>query len=80
MPYNCIISLCFSEVWKRSGAWFYKALPKHVRPMKDRAFECRGQTEERNDPKIATGLQINRTYKWAHSKGKLPYAAEKKNW
>ncbi|XP_012677411.2 double C2-like domain-containing protein beta isoform X2 [Clupea harengus] len=56
------------EVWKRSGAWFYKALPKHVRPMKERAIESRMSTEERSDPKIARSLPVNFTYKWAQSK------------
>ncbi|XP_076130753.1 rabphilin-3A isoform X1 [Alosa pseudoharengus] len=56
------------EVWKRSGAWFYKALPKHVRPMKEGVLGCRVLTEERSDPKVASSLQINRTFKWAHSK------------
>uniref|UniRef100_A0A8C1WUF7 Rabphilin 3A-like (without C2 domains) n=1 Tax=Cyprinus carpio TaxID=7962 RepID=A0A8C1WUF7_CYPCA len=31
------------EVWKRSGAWFYKALPKHIRPIKDSILDNRKQ-------------------------------------
>ncbi|XP_063060072.1 double C2-like domain-containing protein beta [Engraulis encrasicolus] len=55
------------EVWKRSGAWFYKALPKHVRPVKETPFECRMAAEGRCEPRIVSSVP-NRTYTWTHGK------------
>ncbi|XP_062844616.1 double C2-like domain-containing protein beta isoform X1 [Trichomycterus rosablanca] len=51
------------EVWKRSGAWFYKALPKYIRPVKDPFIDRRPGTEEQS---VARSAPVN--YSWAHSK------------
>ncbi|XP_066551635.1 double C2-like domain-containing protein beta [Amia ocellicauda] len=59
------------EVWKRSGAWFYKALPKFVRPLKER---CRGAetglrgAAQRGGTQTCRAVPPGRTYSWARSK------------
>ncbi|XP_060768418.1 double C2-like domain-containing protein beta isoform X1 [Neoarius graeffei] len=53
------------EVWKRSGAWFYKALPKYVHPQKD-SFMDRRPVMERAEQPMARSVPI--TYTWAHRK------------
>uniref|UniRef100_A0AAR2K9B1 Double C2-like domains, beta n=1 Tax=Pygocentrus nattereri TaxID=42514 RepID=A0AAR2K9B1_PYGNA len=59
------------EVWKRSGAWFYKALPKHVRPVKDPLSHIRRPVVEREEQPAARNVPV--TYTWAHSKGVFIY-------
>uniref|UniRef100_A0A9J8A0K1 Double C2-like domains, beta n=2 Tax=Cyprinus carpio TaxID=7962 RepID=A0A9J8A0K1_CYPCA len=55
------------EVWKRSGAWFYKALPKHIRPIKDSILDNRKQVIERREQlPVARSAPIS--YTWAQSK------------
>ncbi|XP_051552075.1 double C2-like domain-containing protein beta isoform X1 [Myxocyprinus asiaticus] len=55
------------EVWKRSGAWFYKALPKHIRPIKDSILDNRNPVIERGEQlPVARSAPI--TYTWAQSK------------
>ncbi|XP_051972848.1 double C2-like domain-containing protein beta isoform X1 [Xyrauchen texanus] len=55
------------EVWKRSGAWFYKALPKHIRPIKDSILDNRKSVIERGEQlPVARSAPI--TYTWAQSK------------
>ncbi|XP_072530703.1 double C2-like domain-containing protein beta isoform X1 [Salminus brasiliensis] len=54
------------EVWKRSGAWFYKALPKHVRPVSDPLSHIRRPVLEREEQPVARSVPV--TYTWAHSK------------
>ncbi|XP_052411686.1 double C2-like domain-containing protein beta isoform X2 [Carassius gibelio] len=55
------------EVWKRSGAWFYKALPKHIRPIKDSILDNRKPVIERGELlPVARSAPI--TYTWAQSK------------
>ncbi|MCI4394552.1 hypothetical protein PGIGA_G00170110 [Pangasianodon gigas] len=53
------------EVWKRSGAWFYKALPKYIHPEKD-SFMDRRPVIEREEQPVARSVPI--TYTWAHRK------------
>uniref|UniRef100_A0A8C1WW05 Rabphilin 3A-like (without C2 domains) n=1 Tax=Cyprinus carpio TaxID=7962 RepID=A0A8C1WW05_CYPCA len=54
------------EVWKRSGAWFYKALPKHIRPIKDSILDNRKQVIERREQlPVARSAPIS--YTWAQS-------------
>ncbi|KAM9440812.1 rabphilin-3A isoform 1-T4 [Clarias gariepinus] len=53
------------EVWKRSGAWFYKALPKYVHSEKD-SFMGRRPVTEREEQPVARSVPI--TYTWAHRK------------
>lgn len=55
------------EVWKRSGAWFYNALPKHVRPIKDSILENRKPVMERaGELPVARSAPV--TYTWAQNK------------
>ncbi|KAF4113524.1 double C2-like domain-containing protein beta isoform X1 [Onychostoma macrolepis] len=58
------------EVWKRSGAWFYKVLPKHIRPIKDSILDNRKPVIERGEL-----LPVTRSapisYTWAQSKVNL---------
>uniref|UniRef100_A0A8C3MSM0 Rab effector Noc2 n=1 Tax=Geospiza parvula TaxID=87175 RepID=A0A8C3MSM0_GEOPR len=51
------------EVWKRSGAWFYRGLPKYITPLKSssssRALELQGQPES---------VGSSRSFTWARGK------------
>uniref|UniRef100_A0A4W5JXL4 RabBD domain-containing protein n=1 Tax=Hucho hucho TaxID=62062 RepID=A0A4W5JXL4_9TELE len=66
----CKICSEHREVWKRSGAWFYKALPNYVRPGKERqsgaALGLQGA--HRGGQKMAKSSTVSRTYTWAYSK------------
>uniref|UniRef100_A0A8C9UYZ8 Double C2 domain beta n=1 Tax=Scleropages formosus TaxID=113540 RepID=A0A8C9UYZ8_SCLFO len=58
------------EVWKRSGAWFYKAVPKYVWPMKE-ATQGLGpglSAGERGGLPVGSSASAGRTYSWARSK------------
>lgn len=59
------------EVWKRSGAWFYKGLPKYILPLKN--------TSKVNEPHLrphqveppvpdVKSVNANRTYIWARGR------------
>lgn len=58
------------EVWKRSGAWFYKALPKYVRPGKEGQSGASSATRaaQGGGLKTAKSDAVSRTFTWAHSK------------
>ncbi|XP_052447854.1 double C2-like domain-containing protein beta isoform X3 [Carassius gibelio] len=58
------------EVWKRSGAWFYKALPKHIRPIKDSILDNRMQVIERGE-QLPVTRSAPISYTWAQSKVNL---------
>lgn len=63
------------EVWKRSGAWFYKAIPKHILPLK--ISNKTGEIHLRNiqaEPQIQElgTATINRAYTWA--KGRAAFS------
>ncbi|KAJ7996843.1 hypothetical protein DPEC_G00222730 [Dallia pectoralis] len=66
----CKICSEHREVWKRSGAWFYKALPKYVRPGKEgpswAAMGLRGT--QHVGQKMSRNPAVSRTYAWANSK------------
>ncbi|KAK3508756.1 hypothetical protein QTP70_004235 [Hemibagrus guttatus] len=53
------------NMWKRSGAWFYKFLPKYIHPEKD-SFMNRRPVMEREEQPVARSVPI--TYTWAHRK------------
>ncbi|XP_060039863.1 rab effector Noc2 isoform X3 [Erinaceus europaeus] len=61
------------EVWKRSGAWFYKGLPKYILPLK-----TPGQADDphlRPQPLEPTqqeprSTETSRVYTWARGRGK----------
>ncbi|XP_048045545.1 double C2-like domain-containing protein beta isoform X2 [Megalobrama amblycephala] len=55
------------EVWKRSGAWFYKALPKHIRPIKDSILDNRKSVIEREE-QLPVARSAPVSYTWAQSK------------
>ncbi|XP_026652989.2 rab effector Noc2 isoform X5 [Zonotrichia albicollis] len=56
------------EVWKRSGAWFYKGLPKYITPLKSssssRALEMQGQPWQEPE-----SVGSSRSFTWARGKG-----------
>ncbi|KAF2984113.1 hypothetical protein EK904_010468, partial [Melospiza melodia maxima] len=56
------------EVWKRSGAWFYKGLPKYITPLKSssssRALEM--QCQPWQEPER---VGSSRSFTWARGKG-----------
>uniref|UniRef100_A0A673GR27 Double C2-like domains, beta n=1 Tax=Sinocyclocheilus rhinocerous TaxID=307959 RepID=A0A673GR27_9TELE len=56
------------EVWKRSGAWFYKTLPKHIRPIKDSILDNRMPVIERGE-QLPVTRSAPISYTWAQSKG-----------
>uniref|UniRef100_A0A8C5LWV3 Rab effector Noc2 n=1 Tax=Leptobrachium leishanense TaxID=445787 RepID=A0A8C5LWV3_9ANUR len=58
------------EVWKRSGAWFYKGLPKYILPLKtSKTKELYGRPAH-NEPSLQDlkSNAPNRTYTWAKGK------------
>uniref|UniRef100_G3WJE2 Rab effector Noc2 n=1 Tax=Sarcophilus harrisii TaxID=9305 RepID=G3WJE2_SARHA len=70
------------EVWKRSGAWFYKALPKYILPLKipgqasEPHFRLPPIEPPMSDPR---NISTSRCYSWARGKGgssDLPRAAQ----
>ncbi|KAJ7308827.1 hypothetical protein JRQ81_008096 [Phrynocephalus forsythii] len=66
------------EVWKRSGAWFYKGLPKYILPLKNssggsssssRAQELHLRPHPREVPGLdVKGVGTSRTYTWARGR------------
>ncbi|XP_035637669.1 double C2-like domain-containing protein beta isoform X3 [Oncorhynchus keta] len=66
----CKICSEHREVWKRSGAWFYKALPNYVRPGKEgQSGAFLGlQGAQRGGQKMAKSSTVSQTYTWAYSK------------
>ncbi|NXA22741.1 DOC2B protein, partial [Ibidorhyncha struthersii] len=62
------------EVWKRSGAWFYKGLPKYITPLKSssKSGELRVQPwlSEPAMPE-AESVGTSRSFTWAREKGWL---------
>ncbi|NXX78938.1 DOC2B protein, partial [Urocolius indicus] len=62
------------EVWKRSGAWFYKGLPKYITPLKSssKPSELHSQPwqSEAAVPQ-AENVGTSRSFTWARGKGWL---------
>ncbi|KAE8624948.1 hypothetical protein XENTR_v10006104 [Xenopus tropicalis] len=58
------------EVWKRSGAWFYKGLPKYILPMKfsNKTGELHLRPLQPDHPTQEAKNSSNRTYTWAKGK------------
>ncbi|XP_077167343.1 rab effector Noc2 [Paroedura picta] len=59
------------EVWKRSGAWFYKGLPKYILPLKSigRAKELPRRPHLVESPTLAVkGVAAARSYTWARGR------------
>ncbi|XP_025070634.1 rab effector Noc2 isoform X2 [Alligator sinensis] len=59
------------EVWKRSGAWFYKGLPKYILPLKSSSkandLFLRPQQPEPASQGVK-GIETNRFYTWARGR------------
>ncbi|XP_063152563.1 rab effector Noc2 isoform X2 [Candoia aspera] len=59
------------KVWKRSGAWFYKGLPKCILPLKgsSKAKETHRQPHRAEPPSLELrGSGLDQTYTWARGK------------
>ncbi|XP_065429296.1 rab effector Noc2 isoform X3 [Chrysemys picta bellii] len=58
------------KVWKRSGAWFYKGLPKYIMPLKTtKANELRLRPRQAEpDVQEVKGVGTNRSYTWARGR------------
>ncbi|CAM5164604.1 unnamed protein product [Eretmochelys imbricata] len=58
------------EVWKRSGAWFYKGLPKYIMPLKTtKANELHLRPRQAEpDVQEVKGVETNRSYTWARGR------------
>ncbi|XP_075760784.1 rab effector Noc2 isoform X2 [Pelodiscus sinensis] len=58
------------EVWKRSGAWFYKGLPKYIMPVKStKANDLRLRPRQPEpDVQEVKGVGTNRSYTWARGR------------
>ncbi|XP_071094269.1 rabphilin-3A-like isoform X2 [Haliotis cracherodii] len=62
------------EVWKRSGAWFFKGLPKYVIPEKIKSegskYQRGGRTQQlRQSTKGRPGTQLRDSYTWHRARG-----------
>ncbi|XP_028941062.1 rab effector Noc2 [Antrostomus carolinensis] len=59
------------EVWKRSGAWFYKGLPKYITPLKSssKSSELSSQPWQ-NEPAVleAESVSTSRSFTWARGR------------
>ncbi|NWS73063.1 DOC2B protein, partial [Crotophaga sulcirostris] len=60
------------EVWKRSGAWFYKGLPKYITPLKSssKSSELPSQPWQ-SEPAVpeAESVGTSRFFTWARGRG-----------
>ncbi|XP_060703809.1 rab effector Noc2-like isoform X1 [Hemiscyllium ocellatum] len=52
------------EIWKRSGAWFYKGLPKYILPLKSTARNTELQLRP-IQMEHGQSIIVNRSYSWA---------------
>ncbi|NWQ64726.1 DOC2B protein, partial [Neopipo cinnamomea] len=68
------------EVWKRSGAWFYKGLPKYITPLKgsSKPIELHSQPWQ-SEPAVPESESVgtSRSFTWARGKGGLSAACPK---
>uniref|UniRef100_A0A8C3Y478 Rab effector Noc2 n=1 Tax=Catharus ustulatus TaxID=91951 RepID=A0A8C3Y478_CATUS len=64
------------EVWKRSGAWFYKGLPKYIPPLKSssssKPLELQPQPWQGEVVPEPESLGSSRSFTWARGKGWYP--------
>uniref|UniRef100_A0A8C8SJX8 Rab effector Noc2 n=1 Tax=Pelusios castaneus TaxID=367368 RepID=A0A8C8SJX8_9SAUR len=58
------------EVWKRSGAWFYKGLPKYIMPLKSTKTKDLRLRPRQAEPEAqeVKGVATNRFYSWARGR------------
>lgn len=73
---SLVLSRCHPcQVWKRSGAWFYKGLPKYILPLKtpgradDPHFRPLPVEPTEHKPR---STETSRVYTWARGRGKSP--------
>ncbi|NXN08111.1 DOC2B protein, partial [Indicator maculatus] len=62
------------EVWKRSGAWFYKGLPKYITPLKSSSKPSELPTQPwQSEPAVPEPESVgaSRSFTWARGKGAL---------
>ncbi|XP_064022499.1 rab effector Noc2 isoform X4 [Pogoniulus pusillus] len=62
------------EVWKRSGAWFYKGLPKYITPLKSSSKPSELPTQPwQSEPVVLEPESIgtSRSFTWARGKDPL---------
>ncbi|NXF30742.1 DOC2B protein, partial [Nyctibius bracteatus] len=62
------------EVWKRSGAWFYKGLPKYITPSKSSSKSSEVPSQPwQSEPAVpeAESVGTSRSFAWARGKGEL---------
>lgn len=59
----------FFQVWKRSGAWFYKSLPKYVHPTKEATWGPEAMPRSAQKGGLAATGTPGRACGWAHGKG-----------
>lgn len=68
--------LCLWQVWKRSGAWFYKGLPKYIPPLKSssssKPLELQPQPWQGEVVPEPESLGSSRSFTWARGKGWYP--------
>ncbi|KAM8991713.1 rab effector Noc2 isoform 1-T1 [Ara ararauna] len=59
------------EVWKRSGAWFYKGLPKYIMPLKSSSKSSELHMQPcQSEPAVleAESIGTSRSFTWARGK------------
>lgn len=58
------------EIWKRSGAWFYKGLPKYILPLKRSArnSELHLRPVQVETLQHGKSIIVNRSYSWARGR------------
>ncbi|XP_067864294.1 rab effector Noc2-like isoform X2 [Heptranchias perlo] len=58
------------EIWKRSGAWFYKGLPKYILPLKSSArnSELHLRPIQVDTLEHGKSIIVNRSYSWARGR------------
>ncbi|NXS57402.1 DOC2B protein, partial [Brachypteracias leptosomus] len=62
------------EVWKRSGAWFYKGLPKYITPLKSSSKSSEVPSQPwQGEPALPEPESVgtSRSFTWARGKGWL---------
>lgn len=70
--------LCLWQVWKRSGAWFYKGLPKYITPLKSssgsKPLELQAQPWQ-GEAAVPEPESVgsSRSFTWARGKGWLSH-------
>jgi len=78
-----VLCLCLQQVWKRSGAWFYKGLPKYIMPLKSsgKCGEVHSQPRQ-SEPAVpdAEGAGTSRSFTWTRGKGWLSALCAGSGW